>query len=243
MLDQLRESLRRVSSPERAAVSARFFKTGPGEYGEGDKFLGATVPDVRKLVRDGQALKPRELRALLTSEWHEERLLGLLILVRQFERGDEKTREEVYHYYLRHTRHINSWDLVDTSAPNIVGAHLAKRSRAPLRQLAKSSSLWERRIAMLATFYFIRRDEFGDGLQIAEMLIGDREDLIHKAVGWMLREIGSRDRATLEKFLEKHASVMPRVMLAYAIEKFPQAARKEWLARRSNARGRKSLSE
>lgn len=232
MLDDLRDSLRHASNPERATASLRFFKTGPGEYGEGDKFLGVAVPDVRKVARAGESLKARDVRQLLTSEWHEERLLGLLILVRQFERGDDRTREAVYQLYLRHTRHINNWDLVDSSAPYIVGAYLATRSRAPLRQLAKSRSLWERRIAMLATFHFIRHQEFDDALRTAEMLLGDQEDLIHKAVGWMLREIGNRDRAQLEDFLEKHAARMPRVMLAYAVEKFSAADRRRWLARR-----------
>ena len=241
MLDALREKLRAAATADRAAGALRYFKTGPGEYGEGDKFLGVAAPDLRKLAREGQDLKAADVRKLLTSEWHEERALGLLILVRQFERGDAATRDRVYDLYLRHTRHINNWDLVDCSAPPIVGAHLAAKSRKPLRQLAKSSSLWERRIAIVATQFLIRRGEFDDALAIAEMLLDDREDLIHKATGWMLREVGDRDRAALERFLDRNAARMPRTALRYALEKFPETARRRYMAARSS--GNKSLSE
>ena len=235
MLDEIREKLRAVATPERAVGAQRFFKTGPGEYGEGDKFLGVTVPDLRRLTRQFADLSLRDVRKLLTSEWHEERVLALLILVRQYERGDQPARDAIYDTYLRSTRHINNWDLVDCSAAQIVGAHLAAKSRAPLRQLAKSSSLWERRIAIIATFHFIRRGEFDETLRIAEMLLQDPHDLIHKAVGWMLREVGSRDRAVEERFLDAHAATMPRTALRYALEKFPPELRTRYLRMRSES--------
>jgi 3-methyladenine DNA glycosylase AlkD len=235
MLDEVRERLRAVATPERAAGAQRFFKTGPGEYGAGDKFLGVTAPDLRLLTRQFGGLPLRDVRKLLTSEWHEERVLALLILVRQYERGDQHVRDAIYDAYLRSTRHINNWDLVDCSAAQIVGAHLAARSRAPLRQLAKSSSLWERRIAIIATFHFIRHGEFDETLRIAEMLVADRHDLIHKAVGWMLREVGSRDRSAEERFLDAHAATMPRTMLRYALEKFPAGLRTRYMRMRSEA--------
>lgn len=234
MLDDARQKLRAVATPERAAGSLRYFKTGPGEYGEGDRFLGVTAPDLRRLSREFQAMPLRDVRKLLTSEWHEDRTLALLILVRQYERGDQPARNAIYEAYLRSTRHINNWDLVDCSAAQIVGAHLVDRSRAPLRELAKSSSLWERRIAIIATFHFIRRGEFEETLRIAGMLRNDRHDLIHKAVGWMLREVGSRDRAVEQKFLDRHAASMPRTMLRYAIERFPKALRRRYLNRRAD---------
>ena len=240
MLDDVRARLRAVATPERAAGAQRFFKTGKGEYGEGDRFLGVTVPDLRRIARECQELPLREVRRLLTSEWHEERLLALLILMRQFERGDQHAKDTIYDAYLRSTRHINNWDLVDCSAPGIVGSYLAGRNRAPLRQLAKSSSLWERRMAIIATFHFIREGEFDETLRIAEMLLGDRHDLIHKAVGWMLREVGSRDLAVEERFLDQHAAAMPRTMLRYAIEKFPEPLRKRYLQMGSVGRDRQA---
>ena len=229
MQDDVRQRLRAVATAERAAGAQRFFKTGPGEYGEGDKFLGVTVPDLRRITREFQDLPAGDVRKLLTSEWHEERALALLILVRQYERGDHVARDAIYDRYLRSTRHINNWDLVDCSAAQIVGAHLAGTSTTPLRQLAKSRSLWERRIAIIATLHFIRRGEFDETLRIAGMLLDDPHDLIHKAVGWMLREVGSRDRGVAERFLDRHAATMPRTMLRYAIEKFPTPLRKHYM--------------
>jgi len=234
MLDDARRSVRAVATPERATGSLRYFKTGPGEYGEGDKFLGVGAPDLRRLAREFQAMPLRDVRTLLTSEWHEERTLALLILVRQYERGDQPVRAAIYDAYLRSTRHINNWDLVDCSAAQIVGAHLADRSRAPLRHLAKSSSLWERRVAIIATMHFIRRGEFDETLHIAEMLLADRQDLIHKAAGWMLREVGSRNQAVEQKFLDRHVAAMPRTMLRYAIEKFPEPLRRRYLSRQAS---------
>jgi 3-methyladenine DNA glycosylase AlkD len=219
--------LRDFASEERAAVNRRFFKTGAGQYGEGDQFLGVSVPNLRTVVREFRSLTLDELLPLLHSKWHEERLLAVVILTEQYKRGD---RDAIYALYLANMKFINNWDLVDASAPQIVGAHLFERSRAPLHKLAKSKSLWERRIAIIATQHFIRNGDFDDTLAIATMLLGDKEDLIHKAAGWMLREVGNRDRARLLSFLDEHVTSMPRTMLRYAIEKFPEELRKKYLA-------------
>ncbi|MCU1231900.1 MAG: alkylation repair enzyme [Acidobacteria bacterium] len=219
--------LRDFASEERAAVNRRFFKTGAGQYGEGDQFLGVSVPNLRTVVREFRSLAVEELLPLLHSSWHEERLLAIVILTEHYKRGD---RDAIYALYLANTKFINNWDLVDASAPQIVGAHLFERSRAPLRKLAKSKSLWERRIAIIATQHFIRQGDFDETLALAALLLRDREDLIHKAVGWMLREVGNRNRARLLSFLDAHATSMPRTMLRYAIEKFPEDLRKRYLA-------------
>jgi 3-methyladenine DNA glycosylase AlkD len=229
-LAAVRREVRRTASSERAAAGGWFFKTGPGEYGEGDRFLGVTVPEIRRVARCHQDLAQRDVIALLTSPWHEERLLALLILVRQHERGNEGTRGAIHRLYLRNIRSVNNWDLVDCSAAQIVGAHLAA-NRTLLRRLAKSRSLWERRIAMIATSHYIKQGDFRDALTVAELLLDDDHDLIHKAVGWMLREVGKRDRRAEERFLNKHAGRMPRTMLRYAIERFPEPLRKRYLAR------------
>ena len=220
----IQADLKRESNERDSRFLQRFFKTGPGEYGEGDLFRGIRVPALRKLVREHQDASLTTLSTLLKSKYHEDRMLALLILVRQYERGDAALRQHVFSLYLKNTRYINNWDLVDLSASNIVGAHLdADRSLLP--KLARSSSLWERRIAVLASFYFIKKGEFDDTLKLAEMLLEDREDLMHKAVGWMLREIGNRDPAAERAFLAKHYKRMPRTMLRYAIEKFPEPER------------------
>jgi len=224
-----RRRLRDFADPESALFVQRYFKTGPGQYGEGDKFLGLNVPDLRKVAREFRALPLAGLRQLLQSKWHEERLLALVILVDQYGGGDEKARDAIYKLYLASTSRINNWDLVDCSAPQIVGGHLEARSRKPLYRLVKSKSVWERRIAILATHHFIRRGEFDDTFALAESLLDDKHDLIHKAAGWMLREVGKRDRAALEKFLRKHAAKMPRTMLRYSIERFPEATRRKYL--------------
>ena len=228
---QLRRVLEAAGDPEKAAFHRRFFKTGPGEYGEGDRFRGIKVPVLRSLCREYQGLPASGVIALLRSPYHEDRLLALIILVRQFERGDADTKKRIYDLYLANTKYISNWDMVDCSAPTIVGAYLNERSRMPIHRLAKSKNLWERRIAALATCHFIRRGEFDDGLRVAKTLLNDHEDLIHKAVGWMLREIGSRDMAVEEKFLRLHCKTMPRTMLRYAIEKFPEAKRRRYLKR------------
>jgi 3-methyladenine DNA glycosylase AlkD len=224
-LRSLREALRAVASPEQAEVTRGYFKTGKGEYGEGDRFLGIRVPQLRAVVRQHAALPLRDVEKLLRSAWHEERLAALLILVRRY----RTEPDAVYELYLRNTPRINNWDLVDCSAPHIAGAHLATRDRAPLYALARSASLWERRIAIIATQHFIRRGDVADALAIAQILLNDTHDLIHKAAGWMLREIADRDRGAAEAFLKEHAPRMPRTMLRYAIEKFPEPLRRRYL--------------
>jgi len=223
-------ALRAVATPERAEGAKRYFKTAPGDYGEGDRFLGVTVPDLRRVVREFRDLGLGEVTKLLASPWHEARSLALLILVEQYKRGDEKMRKTIFDLYLRNTASINNWDLVDCSAPQIVGAHVRGSSRAILRKLARSKSLWERRIAIIATQHLIRAGDLEETLRIATMLIDDAHDLIHKAVGWMLREVGDRDRALEEEFLREHIARMSRTMLRYAIEKFPPALRRAYLA-------------
>lgn len=225
----LQTSLRSRGSPSDAAFLAGFFKTGVGQYGEGDVFIGVRVPAIREVARQFQGLPLTEVECLLHSPIHEERLAALVILVARMAKTDVKTRKAIYELYLANTKFINNWDLVDLSAPQIVGAFLADRSRRPLYRLARSSWLWERRISMLATFHFIRLGDFADTLKLAEILLGDREDLMHKAVGWMLREVGKRDVAALEQFLGRHTRAMPKTMLRYAIEKFPEKKRRSYL--------------
>jgi 3-methyladenine DNA glycosylase AlkD len=226
---ELQERLRSLSSPEAAALAARYFKTGPGEYGEGDVFLGLRAAVMHRLAKEYRELAFDDLQLLLRSAVHEERMMALLILVLRTSKGGAATRKQVYNLYLAHTRYINNWDLVDASAREIVGGYLADKSREPLVRLAKSRNLWERRISIVATHYFIRQNDFADTIRIAERLVGDKEDLLHKAVGWMLREVGKKDRATLEAFLKRHGKVMPRTMLRYAIERFPEEVRRTYL--------------
>ncbi len=227
-LAAVRKALRAASDPAHAAVALTFFKTAPGQYGHGDRFLGVRVPALRKLVRDCDALTLDDLRALLDSEWHEERGLALLSMARRYTRSEQE-RDALYALYFEKMPRINNWDLVDASAEHVVGAHLRERSRAPLTKLAKSKSLWERRIAILATFHFIKRGEFDETLRIAKLLLHDKEDLLHKATGWMLREVGKRDREAEEAFLREHAHEMPRTMLRSAVERFPEPLRRRYL--------------
>jgi len=226
----IRAELQLLADPVRATHSLRFFKTGPGQYGEGDKFLGLTVPQMRKLVRKYHSLDDDDALELLASPWHEERLVALLLLVDGYKRGDEERRQRIHRAYLANARWINNWDLVDASAEHVVGPHLDAREIALLERLARSKNIWERRIAIVSTFHFIKRDEFRPTLRIATMLLTDSHDLIHKAVGWMLREVGKRDRKTLDLFLKKHYRRMPRTMLRYAIERHPERTRKQYLA-------------
>jgi 3-methyladenine DNA glycosylase AlkD len=228
-LAALRRRLRLLANPTQAKTAQWFFKTGPGEYGEGDKFLGIRVPVIRGLVREFATLDRTSVNALLQSRWHEERLLAVLLLVRQYERGAPAERAAIFRLYLRSLRFINNWDLVDSSAPQIVGRHLDGKGRATLVRLAKARLLWSRRVAMMATFYTIKRGDCADALAIATLLLEDKHDLIHKASGWMLREVGQRDRDTLEAFLDRYAATMPRTMLRYAIEKLSPARRRHYL--------------
>ncbi|TSA46232.1 DNA alkylation repair protein [bacterium] len=250
-LAKLRRDLKELKSAQKAKILQRFFKTGKGEYGEGDIFLGIMVPQQRQLVKKyWRDISLRDLDKLIKSKFHEERLVALLILVEKYKKiqchsesleGRRRiskdpslslrmTEKQIFQFYLSHTRYINNWDLVDLSAPKIVGAYLADKNRAILYKLASSKDLWQRRIAVLATFEFIRRRDFTDSLRIAKMLLKDKHDLIHKAVGWMLREIGKRDETVLINFLNQHLASMPRTMLRYAIERFHKEKRLKYLA-------------
>lgn len=232
-LAALRKELRHQASAERAAGSQRFFKTGPGEYGEGDQFLGLSVPQTRALVPQTDALSEDDVLTLLHSEWHEERLIALFILIRRFgkARKNEPAQQHLIELYLANTRWINNWDLVDTSAPHLLGAWLLKRDRSVLHRLAASESLWEQRISVLTTQAFIRAGDFADTLRLCERFLPHPHDLMHKACGWMLREVGNRDERMLRSFLDQHVANMPRTMLRYAIEKLPETDRKGYLAR------------
>jgi 3-methyladenine DNA glycosylase AlkD len=229
-LAQIERRMRSIGDVTRAQKFRRFFRTGPGEYGEGDQFLGLTVPQVRALVSQYADLPLPQVRALLRSGWHEARLLALLILVRDFERGDARKQAAVAKLYLANLKWVNNWDLVDCSAHLILGPHLSRAERGLLDELSRSSNLWKRRVAMLSTFHYIRKAEFGDALRIARRLLHDDHDLIHKAVGWMLREVGKRHEAKLRAFLDRHAAHMPRTMLRYAIERLPEGSRSRYMA-------------
>ncbi len=240
MLYQLRDEIRKLADPKKAELLQRFFKTGKGEYGEGDKFLGIVVPAQRQVARQFKDLILKDLKTLLKSKIHEERLIALFILIFKFQStrlrqdydGQASTPEQkaIFDFYLKHTKYINNWDLVDLSAPKIVGAYLRKKNKAILYRLAKSKNLWERRIAILATFDFIYYGDAKDALQISKILMDDKHDLIHKATGWMLREAGKRcNQALLIEFLNRHHKQMPRTMLRYSIERLPQTLRLKYL--------------
>lgn len=229
MLSNLRKDIRKSANKDKAAVLQKFFKTGEGEYGFGDVFLGITVPKSRELAAKHKDLSVEEVGQLLRSEIHEERLIGLLILVFNFE-TDEMMQRRIYEFYLKNTKFVNNWDLVDLSSDKIMGAYLIDKPKDALYKLAKSANLWERRIAMVATYTFIKNKEFEDSLKIAELLIDDKNDLIQKAVGWMLREVGKRNLKEEEEFLRTHYKNMGRTALRYAIEKFPEKIRKSYLA-------------
>ncbi len=228
-LNEIRKTLKECEDKKKARELQRFFKTGPGEYGEGDIFLGIKVPVLRKISKKYKGISLPDIEKLLHSPIHEERFLSLVLLTHAYAKSNEREKKKLYEFYLENTEYINNWDLVDTSAEHIIGAFLRDKSKKPLHALSKSRSLWERRIAIIATFTFIKQNDFNETLKIAKMLLTDKEDLIHKAVGWMLREIGKRDLQTEEIFLEEHYTKMPRVMLRYAIEKFPEAKRKKYL--------------
>jgi len=228
-LSALESDLAALADPVKAKILARFFKTGQGEYGEGDRFLGITVPLQRGVAKKYRALPLAEIEKLLASAVHEHRFTALEILVMQYEAGDEKAQEKIFKFYLKQTGKINNWDLVDTSARYIVGRHLFNRDRALLYKLANSKSLWERRIAIVSTHYFISQGDVTDTFRLAEVLMGDRHDLIHKAVGWMLREAGKKSPVALLRFLDEYAPAMPRTMLRYAIERLEPAERRLYL--------------
>ena len=228
-VSDIKNEMRKIANKEIAEHSQRFFKTGKGQHGEGDIFLGIRVPVLRKIAKKFRRISLSEVSKLLESKFHEERLLSILMLVNLFKSGGEDDQELIYELYLDKTRFINNWNIVDISAGNIVGEFLFEKDKAPLYHLVFSENLWERRIAIVATFYFIKNYEFNDTLKIAEILFTDKEDLIHKAVGWMLREVGKREIKIEEEFLEEHYLKMPRTMLRYAIERFPETRRKMYL--------------
>ena len=229
MYEQIIKELKKLSDKDVATNSQRFFKTGSGEYGEGSVFRGIRVPALRKLVKQYRDINFQDTSKLLKSKFHEDRLLSLFIFVDKYKKADDILRQKIHTHYLKNTKYINNWDLVDTSAVHIIGDFLKDKSKAPLHKLAKSKVLWERRIAIMATFNFIRAGEFDETLKLAKILLKDEEDLIHKAVGWMLREIGNRKLKVEEEFLKKYYQSMPRTMLRYAIEKFPEPKRKKYL--------------
>ncbi len=227
----LHERLVKASSEKDRKGLTRFFKTGPGEYGEGDVFLGVRVPVIRKICRDYTHLSLKQLTPLLSSKFHEERLAALILLVTQFQKADDKEQEKIALYYLHHLEYVNNWDLVDTSAEKILGAYLFDKDTALLFELADSGSLWERRVAILSSFYFLKQGKSKLTYQLSKKLLEDPHDLIHKAVGWMLREAGKRvSTSELETFLKQHKSKIARTTLHYAIEKFPPSKRLKFLA-------------
>jgi len=225
----VRKYIRKHADPHDAKFLQRFFKTGPGEYAEGDKFLGIRVPVIRGILPGFIHLPETLNKTLLKSDYHEERLLALLIYVKKFNLGNDSQRKKIYKTYLSHTRFINNWDLIDLTAEHIVGAYLYDKHRAPLYRLARSPMLWEKRIAVMSTFHFIKNYDFEETLKLVKLLIGDEHHLIHKAAGWMLREIGKRNFKTEDAFLRENYPVMPRTMLSYAIEKYPEQIRIKYL--------------
>jgi 3-methyladenine DNA glycosylase AlkD len=241
----LQKEIRSLGDAERARMSASFFKTGKDEYGEGDVFLGLSVPQSRSIVKKYGSIPFASIEVLLASKYHEERLIGLLFLVSRFEAGGEAERKMIFDFYLAHIDRVNNWDLVDLSAPQIVGAYLFGKSTASLDRLIISENLWKRRVAMVSSFWFLKHGEAGVTLRLAERLLDDPEDLMHKAAGWMLREMGKRvSRKELESFLKRYADRMPRTMLRYAIEHFSETERQVWLAvRRKNCKGNRLTSD
>lgn len=231
-LTGLRRELAALADPERARTSAWFFKTGKGQYGEGDRFIGIRVPELRRLAQRYRHLPLQDIRKLLASPIHEHRFTALEILVAQYEAGDADSKQAIFDFYLQNTQRVNNWDLVDTSAPYIIGEHLLTRPRGQLKRLAKSANVWERRMAVVATLALIRNGELEDTFRIAALLLNDRHDLIHKAVGWMLRETGKLSMAELVQFLQENYARMPRTALRYAIERLPETRRKRILAGR-----------
>ena len=228
-LTEIRKEISKQKNPTQAVNLQRFFKTGKGEYGEGDVFYGIKVPEQRTIAKQFKDLSLDDLKTLILSKVHEERLIAAFILVDQFKSGDEKMKKIIFNFYLKNRKGINNWDLVDLSAPKIVGAYLIDKEKDLLYKFAHSKDLWEKRISIISTQAFIREHFFEDTLKISEILLNDKHDLIHKAVGWMLREVGNRDMETEEQFLRKHYKTMPRTMLRYAIEKFPEQKRIAYL--------------
>ncbi len=232
MINQLKQDLRNAAKFEKVEILQRFFKTGKGEYAEGDMFIGVMMPEIRKVAKKYfKEISLKEIQELLNSKIHEERMCALVMLVEKYKKAkkDSLMRRHIFELYLKNSNRVNNWDLVDVTCPHIVGEFTKKEGTEILRQLSKSKNLWERRIAIVSTYSFIRKRNFGETLSIAENLINDEHDLIHKAVGWMLREIGKRNKKVLELFLSTRHKQMPRTMLRYAIEKFPEDERRKWM--------------
>jgi 3-methyladenine DNA glycosylase AlkD len=229
MIEEIRKELRKYSSPENAIILQRFFKTGPGEYGEGDIFLGVKVPSIRKTAAAFSGISFTDLKKLIRSPYHEERLLALIILTKQYNKSDETGKEKIIEFYLANRKFVNNWDLVDLSAPYLLGPYFYDKDRKLLYELTAKGDLWEKRIAVLSTFFFIKRMDFSTSFDLITLLIHEKRDLLQKACGWMLREIGKRDPLAEEVFLEIHYKTMPRTMLRYAIEKFPEQKRQAYL--------------
>lgn len=228
-LKNLKQDLRELVDLKKVKFLPQFFKVYKGGYGEGDRFLGVAVPGSRKIAKDYKDLATKELEVLMASPFHEERLVALFILVHRFQKGDEEQKKDVFDFYKKYKKYVNNWDLVDSSAYQIAGAYLYEQDRGWLYELARSKNLWDRRISIISTYAFIKKNDFEDVLEISKILLEDEEDLIHKAVGWMLRETGKRDFDLENNFLKEHYHRMPRTMLRYAIEKFPEKLRKEYL--------------
>lgn len=228
-LTELRQRIHELAQPAHADLQLRFFKTGRGEYGEGDRFLGIAVPPMRALAKEYKHLPVDAAQVLLLSAWHEERLIALFLMINHYQKADQKMREKLTEYYLSHAKYVNNWDLVDASAHLLVGPTLSPKNTKRLEALARSKMLWERRIAIIATFHYIRQNIFEPTLRIASILLHDEHDLMHKAVGWMLREVGKRDQSVEENFLKPRYANMPRTMLRYAIERFPEPLRQAYL--------------
>lgn len=226
---QLKRALKKSANPEKALAVAKYFKAGKGEYGEGDKFIGVTVPNMRTMAKQFKDLPVKDVTTLLKSPIHEHRYAALLILVLRYSKGSTSEQQQVVNLYLKHLDYVNNWDLVDTSAPYILGPYLFDKDRRVLFDLASSDHLWRQRVAIISTYYFIRQNDFTTTLQLAKLLLHHSHDLIHKAVGWMLREVGNRNLAAEEKFLHQYYKTMPRTMLRYAIEKFPEPKRQAYL--------------
>lgn len=227
-LSLIKTAIRKCANPRKAKILRQFFKTGTGQYGEGDRFFGITVPESRNIAQQFDDLSLKDIATLLSSKIHEERLIALLILVHRYQ-TEKDERETIFRFYLRNAKRVNNWDLVDLTAHHIVGCHLYRRNRKLLYRLAQSRNLWERRIAIVSTFYFIRQNDFSDTFRITKLLLRDSHDLIHKAAGWMLREAGKRSFKAEETFLKTCYHKMPRTMLRYAIERFPEKRRRLYL--------------
>jgi len=231
MLNTLKKELARFGNPKKAKILSGFFKTGKGQYGHGDAFLGVKVPETRIVAKKFNSLNLKDLKKLLYSKIHEERLCALLILVDKYKKSDSKNKKIIVDFYLNNAKKVNNWDLVDLSADMILGNYLIDKNKSILYKLVKSQNLWEKRISIISTFAFIRNNKFDDTIKISEILLNDKHDLIHKAVGWMLREMGKKDEKELIKFLDKNYRKMPRTMLRYAIERLGEKRKKFYLRR------------